>query len=349
MENNYQKFYDLLLKDKIKKSDAVIWLQGDRLDRGDKVLEIYKFELAKLVVISGNDILIGPKMRPGENNISLGEMKKYLMKNGISKKDIIVDYKSFNTKEQAIHLVKLSKQKKWERIIIVSSVYNQPRAFLSFVKATQIIGYKVEINNQCVNMGENVIASGRKATNKKLIEEEKIKILNYQLKGDIASYQEGFDYLRGNNIEKNKFKFRLISINDADTLLKWRNDSETRKWSHNVGIVKKSDHVKWLTDSLKNNNRKIYIVEYKKDLVGTIRTDKKDRTIELSWTVAPEARGRGIGKEMIAFFVSRIKVSVRAEIKVGNEASKKIAEYSDMKFDYEKNGILYYSRLVNSV
>jgi RimJ/RimL family protein N-acetyltransferase len=139
-----------------------------------------------------------------------------------------------------------------------------------------------------------------------------------------------------------EFKFRLATISDANILLKWRNDPETRKWSHTTEVIKKKEHIQWMTDSLKNSNRNIYIVEYKKHPVGTVRTDEKDGVIELSWTVAPEARGHGIGKEMVALFVKKIKSPIIAEIKIGNEASKRIAEYAGMRFSYEKDGILYY-------
>jgi RimJ/RimL family protein N-acetyltransferase len=331
-----------------KKSDAVVWLQGDRYDRGDIVLKLYKSKLASLVIISGNDILIGSKTRPGENNISLAKMKKYLLENGVDKKHIIVDDKSLNTKQQAMNMIELSKQRKWRRLIIVSSAYNQPRAFLTFLKAVQTGGYKVEINNQCVDNGENMIASGRTVTNRKLMVNENTKIRKYQSKGDLASYKEGFNYLK-KNVEKNKFRFRMASIEDADFLLKLRNDLETRKSSHNSQKIGKIEHVEWLKTSLKNSNRKIFIVEYKKYLVGTIRLDKKKDIVELSWTVAPEARGQGIGREMVALFASGIKGPIRAEIKVANEASKRIAEYAGMRLGRAKNGILYFSRPADNI
>jgi RimJ/RimL family protein N-acetyltransferase len=143
-------------------------------------------------------------------------------------------------------------------------------------------------------------------------------------------------------ISKGRLEFRLATIADADVLLKWRNDSQTRASSHDTGLIDKKEHIEWLEASLKNNKRKIYIVEFDGTPVGTIRTDKKDGVIKLSWTVVPEARGQGIGKEMVKTFTSQIIGRVRAEVKVGNEASKRIAEYAGMKVDREENGILYY-------
>lgn len=335
----------MLLKIKPEKSDAVIWLQGDRYDRGKKVLKIYNSGFAKKIVISGNNILIGPNARAGENNIGLMDMKKYLINNLVDRSNIIIDDGALNTKEQSIHITKLAKKNNWKKIILVSSAYHQPRVFLSFVKASQLISYKIKIVYQGFLTGKNNISSGRTSKNNALMKDESLKIKNYQAKGDIASYKEGFNYLRTLVTTKMKLKFRLVTIADANILLKWRNDPETRKSSHNSQKISKDEHIKWLKTSLKNSNRKIFIVEYKKHPVGTIRSDKKKDITELSWTVAPEARGRGIGKEMVAFFANQIIGPIRAEVKVNNEASKRIVEYAGMKFSYKENEILYYRRL----
>ncbi len=84
-------------------------------------------------------------------------------------------------------------------------------------------------------------------------------------------------------------------------------------------------------------------------MVGTIRTDRVGKSTELSWTVAPEKRGRGFGKEMVAVFTSQIIDPIQAEIKIGNMASIRIAEYSGMKIESEKSGILtYYRAMIKS-
>jgi RimJ/RimL family protein N-acetyltransferase len=344
MNSNFQKLYNLLLVQKPEKSDAVVWLQGDRYDRGNKVLEIYKSKLARLIVISGNDNLIGPRVRVGENNIGLSDMKEYLIKNGVNKNNIIFDKGALNTKEQAIHIIKLVKQNKWKKIILVSSSYHQPRVFLSFVKALQLIDYKCKIINQSFLSGMEEIASGRTSKNNELMKEESIKIRKYQIIGDVSSYKDGFNYLRTINLVKKNLKFRLATINDADILLKWRNDLKTRKSSHSVHKINTKEHIKWLTASLKDSNRKIFIVEYDGALVGTIRTDNLRDVIELSWTVAPNARGCGIGKEMVAHIANKIAKPIQAVVKVGNNASKQIAMYAGMKLIREENGILYYQR-----
>ena len=65
---------------------------------------------------------------------------------------------------------------------------------------------------------------------------------------------------------------------------------------------------------------------------------------ELSWTVAPDARGRGVGKRMVALAASQILAPIRAEVKSDNISSVRIAEHAGMVFEREVNGILHFSR-----
>jgi RimJ/RimL family protein N-acetyltransferase len=152
--------------------------------------------------------------------------------------------------------------------------------------------------------------------------------------------------VKGNShkFSNDEIKFRTVVMDDAQILLEWRNDPLTRKFSKNGQKISMKEHVKWLRTSLSNSKRKIFIVQYNGVPVGTIRTDEIERVTELSWTVAPEARGQGIGKRMVAIFVKRIKGPVKAEVKANNEASKHIAEHAGMKFYNEENGIFYYRK-----
>lgn len=138
--------------------------------------------------------------------------------------------------------------------------------------------------------------------------------------------------------------FRLAAITDADILFEWRNDSETRRQSHDTRVVKYEDHVAWLKASLLNPNREIKVAELNGSPVGTVRIDKTGNAYVLSWTVAPAVRGRGIGKAMLKATIDILDRPVRTEIKSGNEASKRMAEYAGLTLEREENGILYYRK-----
>ena len=141
-----------------------------------------------------------------------------------------------------------------------------------------------------------------------------------------------------------KIKFRAATMDDADMLLEWRNELDTRMASHSTIEILREDHIFWLAKILDNSNKKLLIAEKNGDPVGTVRADYEEGVWELSWTVNPNFRGRGIAKQMVSLFASKIAEPIRAEIKANNFASVKIAQYAGMTISREIEGILYYGR-----
>lgn len=137
---------------------------------------------------------------------------------------------------------------------------------------------------------------------------------------------------------------RPASMEDAETLLEWRNDPDTRKASHSTEEVDRSEHFSWFSRTLKNTDRKLYVAEKDGDAIGTVRADVSNGVWELSWTIAPKLRGRGLAKTMVSLLAKNIKEPVCAEVKAENTASAKIAEYAGMTLQSEKDGVLYYFR-----
>ena len=78
--------------------------------------------------------------------------------------------------------------------------------------------------------------------------------------------------------------------------------------------------------------------------VGTVRADYDGAYWELSWTVAPEERGKGLATVMVCQLAERIDDPIRAEVKKENLASTKVALSAGMKFSEETNGIHHYKR-----
>lgn len=134
---------------------------------------------------------------------------------------------------------------------------------------------------------------------------------------------------------------RLATMDDAEILLAWRNDPLTRAMSHNTQELSLGEHLKWLGKTLSNTSRRLYIAEVNGIPIGTVRADIGDTT-ELSWTVAPEYRRRGYGKQMVCL-ASKLHWPVRAEIKPNNSASAKIAEAAGMTCSSVTPELLYYS------
>ncbi|MGM0462963.1 MAG: GNAT family N-acetyltransferase [Fibrobacterota bacterium] len=140
-------------------------------------------------------------------------------------------------------------------------------------------------------------------------------------------------------------RLRKAEIGDWEILLHWRNDRQTRKNSHTTHLIHKQDHKKWLKSVLEDGNRKLYICLEEGIPAGTIRADWDTTThsYELSWTTAPDFRGRGIGKKMVQCLAEKLNARLRAEIHVENTGSAKIAESAGLKCIKKEKGILYYA------
>ena len=136
-------------------------------------------------------------------------------------------------------------------------------------------------------------------------------------------------------------KIRPATIADADILLAWRNDETTRLQSHNQHAVERDSHIRWLESVLSNPDRHLFVAEIDGRLAATFRADNDGDTFELSWTVAPWCRGRGIGRALVKLAVAMFP-NCRAEIKEGNTASERIAISCGMSLEMTANGIRHY-------
>lgn len=139
-------------------------------------------------------------------------------------------------------------------------------------------------------------------------------------------------------------ELRAATLEDAQLLLDWRNDDVTRANSHNIGMVTMADHLLWLERVLADSRRQLYIATSAGKPVGTLRADHYGDVCELSWTVAPSARGTGVGKQMVAQLASTIPGPLTAKVKPDNKASARIAEHAGMRLLGEHDGILLFRR-----
>jgi RimJ/RimL family protein N-acetyltransferase len=137
---------------------------------------------------------------------------------------------------------------------------------------------------------------------------------------------------------------RAATMDDADALLAWRNDPATKALSHDKASVEQHAHLEWLARSLANPDRRLLIAERDGVAVGTVRADFSNGVHELSWTVAPQARGQGVAKEMVAMLAAQIQGTIRAQVLRGNEASVQVALHAGMKPLQEVGGVIHFER-----
>jgi len=144
--------------------------------------------------------------------------------------------------------------------------------------------------------------------------------------------------------------FRDAQTNDLPMLLEWRNDIVSRMSSQNNKIVKKEEHEQWFYSALKNKDHKLIIAELDGVAIGIVRLNYIDGICEISWTISPDMRGKGMGKKVVESVSKNIEIPIFAKILAGNIASIKIAEYIGLKIYKKINNMLVYSNIksVNS-
>jgi RimJ/RimL family protein N-acetyltransferase len=112
---------------------------------------------------------------------------------------------------------------------------------------------------------------------------------------------------------------------DARLLFGWANDPSTRAASFSSAPIPWETHVAWLDRRLADPECRLWIGEADRWAVGTVRVERRHGDIEISVTIAPDARGRGLAAPLIRLGTSSWLADhpgpVLAYIKPGNAAS----------------------------
>ena len=114
-------------------------------------------------------------------------------------------------------------------------------------------------------------------------------------------------------------------------LLDWANDPVTRAASRRHELIAAAGHRRWLERRLATpNDDRIWIGESAGTPIGVVRFERRGHdAVEVSITVAPEARGRGLGRPLLEAGVAAAReafgpVTILADILPGNEASRRL-------------------------
>jgi RimJ/RimL family protein N-acetyltransferase len=116
---------------------------------------------------------------------------------------------------------------------------------------------------------------------------------------------------------------------DSELLLKWRNHPDTRRNSLHTEEVSPEDHARWFQNMIINRPQEVLVATIEGEPVGVIRFDWSpgNDTCEISLTVAPEHRGKGVGFAMAENFIHDMhNVRIVARIKAHNLPSRRIFE-----------------------
>lgn len=182
-----EKIIALIDNDCIKKSDAIVLLEGDGLHRYSKAVGLYKEGWSDKIIFSGNIIDYEYGSYP------FSDVLPHILETGIPAESIIHENISLNTYEQAIEVLKIAKTNNWKKLILVASHEHQYRAYLTFLR--QVIDLNndfVLYNSPARNLGWfNDSGWGMRFDR---LEIEFDRIDKYSELGHLATCQEVIDY-----------------------------------------------------------------------------------------------------------------------------------------------------------
>ena len=118
---------------------------------------------------------------------------------------------------------------------------------------------------------------------------------------------------------------------DAMLLYRWQLESsllqperaaETRRYARNPAIPTEREHCDWFERKLSDPNCLFQVAEAGHECVGMVRLDRRNEEWEVSIVVAPESRGRGVGKAILSALSA--PGPMVAQVLPGNEISHRL-------------------------
>lgn len=137
---------------------------------------------------------------------------------------------------------------------------------------------------------------------------------------------------------------------DAPEILRWRNDPLVRAMSRTGEPITEGAHLAWYTAACRDPGRMLLIGCRGDRSIGMVRFDHRPPSAwEASIVLAPEARGRGVGVDLLALGLGRLEslqgpTVVLAEIRDSNPASIRVFESLGFRLSGAGQGFLRYRR-----
>ena len=165
-----------------------------------------------------------------------------------------------------------------------------------------------------LRLAETMMGTGEKRP--MACEEEMSKFVVNALSGDPRQDQRYQTVAFSSGRRVTALRLRPATLDDAKTLLDWRNDLETRAQSLRSDAVTPDEHALWLAAALVDPDLRLYVAECEGEPVGTGRldflalfkagTERLERTpaARLSITIAPARRGVGHGSTLVHALVA---------------------------------------------
>lgn len=189
-----EKFIALVDNDSLKKSDAIVLLEGDGLNRYEKAVDLYKAGWAERIIFSGGIVDYEYGSYPFK------DVLPHIISKGVSEEVIIHEDTSQNTKEQAIEVMNIANSRSWKKLILVATHDHQYRAYLTFLKVVLNLEAEIILYNAPVRNLKWFEDTGW-GTRFSRLEKEFDRIDKYYKQGHLASFREAIEYQKWKELQ----------------------------------------------------------------------------------------------------------------------------------------------------
>jgi ribosomal protein S18 acetylase RimI-like enzyme len=131
-------------------------------------------------------------------------------------------------------------------------------------------------------------------------------------------------------IEISQLAVRRALPEDVMDILRWRNDPHVCAMSRQHGPIDEAAHRTWYSQAVNDPDRLLIIGSVAGQKAGIVRFDCLQESLwEVSITLTPEARGRGLGRRLLemaleCLHVAHAPTEVLAVARLSNEPSVKL-------------------------
>jgi RimJ/RimL family protein N-acetyltransferase len=143
---------------------------------------------------------------------------------------------------------------------------------------------------------------------------------------------------------------RTATADDVDLYYRWAVDPDVRRQSFSSGDIPYDDHVAWFRRRLADPDSVLFVLVEGDTPVGQIRfTINRDRDAEIGYSVAREARGRGLARVLVEMGVAAMAgrgiKTIVARVKPENLASVAVFRRCGFEEDASGDPLVFRKRL----
>jgi RimJ/RimL family protein N-acetyltransferase len=147
-----------------------------------------------------------------------------------------------------------------------------------------------------------------------------------------------------------QLKLRKTKLSDIDLYFHWVNDFDARQNAILTEQISYEEHCFWFEKKVISKDAYLWVLEQDGTPVGQIRfdVDRTQRETTISYFIAKEYRGNGIGLSVVKMglelFCKSEKeiIKVNAIVKSTNEASRRIFNRLNFRIHTDEKGFLHY-------